>query len=131
MKLRTEAPGSAAKLSPRHEAGQLILNNRLPPNHPRRLDLENAIRSALTGLAGRWDVVLEGPRGQALVVAVVAPDGSAWSMSCCNVAYRAPASIAETVSAACRRRRWLDPAQTVGSDAKAGVESPPSARERS
>ena len=93
-----------------HESGQLTLSNRMPPNHPQRLELENAIRSALSGLAGRWDVALEEPRGNSLVVAVVAPDGSAWSMSCCNPEHWDPASIAETVRAACHRRRWLDPA---------------------
>jgi hypothetical protein len=93
-----------------HEAGQLTLQNRLPPKHPQRLALETAIRSVLAGLGGSWDVVLEAPEGLSLVIAVVGPEGSAWTMSCCNPAYRDPESIAETVKAACSRRRWLVPA---------------------
>jgi hypothetical protein len=115
---------TARKLSPRHEPGQVILHNRLPPEHPRRLGLETAIRSALAGLPGRWDVVLEGQSRLSLVVAVVAPDGSAITVSCCNPEQRDPASIAETVRAACSRRRWLEPAKTLRANAGAGPESP-------
>ena len=98
-----------SRLPPQHEAGQVTLANRLPPKYPQRLALEAAIRNALRGLAGRWDVVVEVPAGLSLVIAVVAPDGSSWTMSCCNPEHRDPESIAETVRAACSRRRWLDP----------------------
>ncbi len=101
---------TARKRSPRREAGPLILHDRLPPNHPQRLGLESALRSALAGLAGRWEVVLELQSGPSLLISVVAPDGSAWTMSCCNREHRDPASIAETVYAACSRRRWLESA---------------------
>jgi hypothetical protein len=101
---------TARKMPSRHEAGQVTLQNRLPPKHPQRLALETAIRNALAGLTGKWDVVLEVPEGLWLVIAVVAPDGSSWTMSCCNPTYRDPESIAETVKGACSRRRWLDPA---------------------
>ncbi len=125
---------TARKSPPPPGAGQVILHNRLPPRHPQRLELENAIQSALAGLTGSWDVVLEVPGGPSLVVAVVTPDGSAWTMSCCNPRDRDPASIAETVKAACSRRRWLEPAGTAGGNVKAGAEAAgtlPSARERS
>lgn len=100
---------TARKMSSPRETGQVTLQNRLSPHHPQRLALEAAIRNALAGLTGQWDVVLEVPQGLSLVIAVVAPDGSSWTMSCCNPAYRDPESIAETVRAACRRRRWLQP----------------------
>jgi hypothetical protein len=112
------------KVSSRHETGQVTLQNRLPPKHPQRLALETAIRSALAGLNGSWDVVLEVPEGLSLVIAVVGPGGSAWTMSCCNPAYRDPESIAETVRAACSRRRWLDPAGAASGNAKGGAECP-------
>ncbi len=125
---------TARKPPPPQGAGQVILHNRLPPKHPQRLELEAAIQGALASLTGSWDVVLEVPGGLSLVVAVVAPDGSAWTMSCCNPRHRDPASIAETVKAACSRRRWLEPAGTAGGNAKPRAEAagtPPSARERS
>lgn len=118
-------PGrTVRKMSSRHEGGQVALQNRLPPKHPQRLALETAIRSALAGLKGSWDVVLEAPEGLSLVIAVVGPEGSAWTMSCCNPAYRDPESIAETVRAACSRRRWLDPANAARGKAKGGAECP-------
>jgi hypothetical protein len=100
---------TARKMSSLWEAGQVTLQNRLSPQHPQRLALETAIRNALAGLTGKWDVVLEVPQGLSLVIAVVGPDGSSWTMSCCTPAYRDPESIAETVRAACSRRRWLEP----------------------
>jgi hypothetical protein len=100
---------TARKMSSLWEAGQVTLQNRLSPRHPQRLALETAIRNALAGLTGKWDVVLEVPQGLSLVIAVVGPDGSSWTMSCCTPAYRDPESIAETVRAACSRRRWLEP----------------------
>lgn len=97
------------KLLPRQEAGQVTLDNRLPAKYPQRLVLESAVRSALAGLSGSWDVVVEAPSALTLVVAVVAPNGSAWTLSCCNPGHRHPESIAETVRAACSRRPWLNP----------------------
>ena len=112
-----------SRLPPQHEAGHVTLANRLPPKYPQRLALETAIRNALRGLAGRWDVVVEVPAGLSLVIAVVAPDGSSWTMSCCNPEHRDPESIAETVRAACSRRRWLDPAaQTSGAKRRGKLE---------
>jgi DNA-binding NarL/FixJ family response regulator len=105
-------PAIAGESSSRHEA-QVTLQNRLPPKHPQRHALEAAIRGALGGLSGSWDVVLEKPGGLSLVIAVVAPDGAAWTMSCCNAAHRDPESIAEIVRAACSRRRWLDPSASA------------------
>ena len=102
----------------------LTLHNRLPPKHPQRLALEAAIRRALAGLKGSWDVVLEAPEGLSLVIAVVGPEGFAWTMSCCNPAYRDPESIAETVRAACSRRRWLDLVGAASGNAKGGAERP-------
>jgi hypothetical protein len=84
---------------------RLVLRNRLPADHPQRLALEVAIRKALAGFGGGWDVVIEGQSPLTLVVAVVGPDGSAWTMSCCDPLRRDPESIAETVRAACARRR--------------------------
>ena len=98
------------KMSSRRQTGQVSLQNRLPPKHPQRLALETAIRGALAGLEGAWDVTLEVPEGMSLVVAVVAPDASAWTMRCCGPAHADPESIAETVRAACDRRRCLEPA---------------------
>jgi len=115
---------TASKTSSLRETGQVALQNRLSPQHPQRLALEAAIRNALAGLTGKWDVVLEVPRGLSLVVAVVAPDGSSWTMSCCNPAYRDPESIAETVKAACSRRRWLEPSRAASLNAKSGAASP-------
>ena len=115
---------TARKMSSLFEAGQVILQNRLSPQHPQRLALETAIRNALAGLTGNWDVVLEAPQGLSLVIAVVAPDGSSWTMSCCNPAYRDPESIAETVRAACSRRRWLEPTRAASLNAKKGAPSP-------
>ncbi len=117
------------KVSSRHETGQVTLQNRLPPKHPQRLALETAIRSALAGLKGTWDVVLEVPEGLSLVIAVVGPGGSAWTMSCCNPAYRDPESIAETVRAACSRRRWLDPAGPAAPAASKSAAPPTPNRE--
>lgn len=108
---------------------EVIVSNRLPPAQPRRLELERAVRSALAGLGGRWDVVLEVPGGNALVVAVVSPDGSAWSMSCCHPERRDPESIGEIVRAACRRRRWVDLPAGPRGDTRAGAE-PLGSRER-
>lgn len=99
--------------SPRRDT-HVTVQNRLPPKHPQRLALETAIRGALEGLAGRWDVVLEKPGGLSLVIAVVAPDGATWTMSCCNPAHRDPESIADIVRSACSRRRWLDPVGEAG-----------------
>jgi hypothetical protein len=104
---------TARKTSSPREAGQVTLQNRLSPQHPQRLALESAIRNALAGLPGKWDVVLEVPPGLSLVIRVLAPDGSSWTMSCCNPAYRDPESIAETVRAACSRRRWLEPSRAA------------------
>jgi hypothetical protein len=86
----------------------VAVHNRLPSGHAKRLALEAAIRVALAELAGRWDVTLE-TGGCSLVIAVVAPDGAAWTMSCANPEQRDPEAIAETVKAACSRRRWLRP----------------------
>ena len=107
----------------RQEA-QVTLQNRLPLKHPERLALEHAIRSALAGLKGSWDVVLEVPEGLSLVVAVVAPDGSAWTTSCYNATQRDSESIAETVRAACSRPHWLDSGGAAGGKAESEVESP-------
>ena len=115
---------TASKTSSLRETGQVALQNRLSPQHPQRLALETAIRNALAGLTGKWDVVLEVPQCLSLVIAVVAPDGSSWTMSCCNPAYRDPESIAETVKAACSRRRWLEPSRAASLDAKKRAASP-------
>src|SRR2546428_5575006 len=114
----------ASKTASLRDTGHLALQNRLSPQHPHRLALEAAIRNALAGLAGKWDVVLEVPEGLSLVIAVVAPDGSSWTMSCCNPAYRDPESIAETVRAACSRRRWLEPTRSASVNAKSGAACP-------
>ncbi len=103
----TKHAGKAATAGPDPE---VTVHNRLPPKHPQRLALESAIRKALAGLTGKWDVVLKVPEGLWLVISVLAPDGSAWTMSCCNPMYRDPESIADTVRAACSRRRWSTPA---------------------
>jgi hypothetical protein len=97
-------------MASRQESGHLTVQNRLSPKHPQRLALETAVRGVLTGLKGTWDVVLEVPEGLSLVITVVAPDGSAWAMRYCGPAQADPESIAETVRAACNRRRWLEPA---------------------
>jgi hypothetical protein len=115
---------TARKTSSLRETGQVTLQNRLSPQHPQRLALETAIRNALVGLTGKWDVVLEVPQGLSLVIAVVAPDGSSWTMSCCKPAYRDPESIADTVRAACSRRRWLEPTRAASVNAKRGAASP-------
>lgn len=85
----------------------MSVQNRLSPKHPQRLALETAVRGALAGRRGAWNLVLEAPEGLALVVAVVAPDGSAWTMRYCGPGLEDPESIAETVRTACDRRRWL------------------------
>jgi hypothetical protein len=100
---------SARRVSSPAEVGLVTLQNRLPAKHPQRLALETSVRGALAGLEGSWDVVLEGPDGVTLVVAVIAPDGSSWTLSCCNPAHRDPEWIAASVRAACNRRRWLKP----------------------
>lgn len=109
--------------------GGVTIHNRLPPKHPRRLAFEGAIRSALTGLTGDWVVVVDLPGELSLDIAVVAPDGSAWSMSCCNPERRDPEAIAETVRAACNRRRWLEPAKEANAHYEARVDRPGSSGE--
>jgi len=88
---------------------EVTVRCRLPTEFPERPTLENAIRSALGALGGRWDAVVEVQGGVVLAVALVAPDGSAWTVSCCDPEHRRPESIADTVRAACSRRRWLAP----------------------
>jgi hypothetical protein len=104
------------------EVGRVTLQNRLSPKQPQRLALETAVRGALEGLEGNWDVVLEAPDGLPLVVAVIAPDGSSWTMSCCSPAQRDPESIAASVRAACNRRRWLKPGGAAGANPQGGTE---------
>lgn len=99
-------PGSVPD---RREPERLTVENRLPPGYPQRVALEAAIRSGLVRMTGRWNVVLEAANALVLTISVVAPDGSAWTMTCCNPEHRQPESIAETVRAACGRRRWLGP----------------------
>jgi hypothetical protein len=120
---------TARKTSSSRQTGQVTLQNRLSPQHPQRLALETSIRNALAGLTGNWDVVLEVPQGPSLVIAVIAPDGSSWTMSCCNPAYRDPESIAQTVRAACSRRRWHEPSVAASVNAGGGAASlgPPAA----
>jgi hypothetical protein len=86
------------------------IDNRLPPAHPQRVEIENAIRSGLAGLPGPWDVVVRAPSAGGLVIAVVAPDASAWTWmtSCCAPQYTGPEAIADTIRAVCGRRRGLD-----------------------
>jgi len=91
------------------QSSGVAIHNRLPATYPRRIAFERAIASALAGFKGNWNVVIELPGEQSLVVAVVAPDGSSWTMSCCDPQHRDPEAIAETVRGACSRRRWLDP----------------------
>lgn len=110
--------------APRGRDSRVTLHDRLPPDHPQRPALENAIRDALAGLAGSWDVVVEAPSGPALVIAVVAPDGSAWTMSCCKPEHRDPESIADTVRAACNRRRWRGPSKAASGSATGGAGRP-------
>lgn len=87
----------------------MALHNRLPPTYARRDDFERAITSALAGFRGTWEVALEPPGEHALVVAIVAPDGSSWSMTCCNPQQWDPQAVAETVRGACSKDRWLGP----------------------
>jgi hypothetical protein len=98
---------TSGKAPRRPQTGQVAFENRLPPSYPQRLALETAIRKGLAGLSGRWDVVVDAPGALALVVTVIAPDGSAWTMTCGNPPRRPPETIADTVRAACDRRRWL------------------------
>jgi hypothetical protein len=117
MKSMTKPGSPAAVAAP---APNVTLDNRMPPKHPQRVALETAIRNTLAEFEGNWDVILEVPDGLSLAVSVVAPDGSAWTMSCCNPAHRDPDSVAETVRAACSRRRWLDPG-VDGANGKGGA----------
>jgi hypothetical protein len=96
---------TARKLLRQADTGRLSFDNRLPPTYPQRLALERAIRSALAGLPGRWDVIVEAPRALPLVVAVVAPDTSAWTcmMNCGKPEDLLPKAIADSVRAVCRR----------------------------
>lgn len=96
-------------------SAEVTIDNRLPPRHPQRIALERALRSALVGLTGAWAVVVERPSELSLVIAVVAPDGSAWTMSCCDPDHRDPEAIAEIVRAACNRRRRLGPSPPMSS----------------
>lgn len=105
-------------MTPTSKHTGVTIHNRLPSKLPRRIAFERAIESALEGFRGNWDVVIELPGEQSLVVAVVAPDGSTWSMSCCDPEHRDPESIADTVRAACSRRRWLDPIRMAAGASK-------------
>jgi len=106
---------TARKLLPPADTGRLSFDNRLPPAHPQRLALEFAIRSALAGLPGRWDVIVTAPSVLTLVVAVVAPDASAWTwmMDCGKPEYLVPKAIADTVRTVCTRHRLLDPCRVA------------------
>jgi hypothetical protein len=94
----------AHRAEPGAGPSEMTLRNRLPADHPQRLALQAAVAKALSGLNGPWDVVIEAQGLLTLVIGVVAPDGSSWTMSCCNPRDRDPESIAETVRAACTRR---------------------------
>lgn len=113
-------PAAAPATSP-----GVTIHNRLPPRYPRRIAFERSIESALAGFRGNWDVVIELPVEQSLVVNVVAPDGSTWTMSCCDPEHRDPESIAETVRGACSRRRWLDPIRQAADASKREAPGPP------
>jgi hypothetical protein len=108
---------NARKVASPAEGGRVALQNRLPAKHAQRLALETAVGGALAGLEGRWDVVLEAPDALTLLVTVIAPDGSAWNMSC-NPALRDPEWVAASVRTACNRRRWLKPGKAAGVKAK-------------
>lgn len=101
--------GNAPALADRSRqagTGHVSFDNRLPPTYPPRLALERAIRSALAGLPGRWDVIVKAPSAFTLVVAVVAPDASAWTcMMICKPEDLLPKAIADTVRAVCTRHR--------------------------
>jgi hypothetical protein len=86
----------------------LAVHNRLPPTYPQRLAFGRAIAEALVGLEGDWDVTIAFPGERSLVVTVVAPDGSSWTMSCCDPQRWDPESVAETVRGACNQGPWIE-----------------------
>jgi hypothetical protein len=115
----------AKDAGPAAASSGVAIHNRLPPMFPRRIAFESAIASALVGFKGNWDVAIELPGEQSLVVAVIAPDGSSWTMSCCDPRHRDPETIAETVRAACSRRRWLNPIGEADASQRGASPSPP------
>ncbi len=83
------------------------IDNRLPVNHPRKHVLERAIREALAGLPGPWDVSIDLIAGVSWSITIVAPDACRWSIACANPEHDVQEFIADRVRTACSRRRWL------------------------
>lgn len=81
------------------------IENRLPASHPRRDALDRAIREALAGLPGPWDVSIDLDDGSFWTIAVVAPDGSRWTMACTGPDHLIFELTAERVRTACGLRR--------------------------
>jgi hypothetical protein len=94
----------AMKEDEAEEASGLVVDNRLPAAHPQRKVIDTALRDALEGLPGRWDVSVDLSEGRTWTITVVAPDGSQWSMACASPAQEIVELIGERVRAACDPR---------------------------
>lgn len=101
-------------------SASVTIANFLPPNHPHRA-LDGAIRAALAGLPGPWDVAIRLYEGPTLSIAIVAPDASRWTMSCSDL--EPLEVILERVRAACSRRRRLEQGRTPMARRRPGTAS--------
>jgi hypothetical protein len=130
--MRTREP-SAAAARPATEGG-ISIHNRLPPGHRCQATVAEAVRVALRGLPGPWDVSIEPIDRVWFRVAVVAPNGATWSASIRADEDWSPADLADTVRAACvrhrrlqaanPRRRAVRPARDGTSGERSGSDSP-------
>ncbi len=88
-----------------------ILHNRLPAGHRYRLGLEGALRAAIGGLSGPWEVSVY-PVGRAwFYIDVVSPDASRWSVAIPVPEGPQAEEIAEIVRAGCARLVRIEPAR--------------------
>jgi hypothetical protein len=115
------------KRLPPSESG-LILHDRLPERHPYRPHLAGALRTALSDLAGSWEVSIIPVGRRLFTIEVVAPDASRWSTAVPVPEGPRAEDVADMVRAACARRCPVKPLRgaTTAADASHSV-SPPTA----
>jgi hypothetical protein len=90
---------------PPQSDGGITVHNRLHAGHRYQAVMDEVLRVALEGFAGPWDVSIHPVGRQWFRIDVVAPDGATWSLSV--PVHEGPGAddLADTVRAACLRRR--------------------------
>lgn len=127
----TDGNRKAAGATKRHddeEAPGVVVDNRVPAAHPQREAIDAALRDALAGLQGRWDVSIDFWEGRTWTIAVVGPDGSQWTMACASPARDIVELIGERVRTACDPRARDAKRGTTPSGARNMAGSEPEAR---